>query len=137
MYLLCVCCHPIYSGRQVSGRTSRGHIGGRSHPSFLYAVLALIFLARIQPFLSLVDHDVEFCVLTISSFSTCWGIWGGGFAKKGYTSLFLSQKGVHLENKKMRQQSRQEDQNATRHKGKPLGFNGRYTVSALTLVADM
>ena len=30
------------------------------------AVLALIFLAgRIQPLLSLVDHTVEFCVLTI------------------------------------------------------------------------
>ena len=63
---MCVCafCHrPIYSGRQVvCGRTSRGHTGGRSHrtsppPS---AVLALIFLARrIQPFLSLVDCEVE------------------------------------------------------------------------------
>ena len=29
------------------------------------AVLALIFLAKIQPFLSLVDPEVEFCVLTI------------------------------------------------------------------------
>ena len=39
------------------------------HTGFLHlssaAVLALIFLARrIQPFLSLVDHDIEFCVLT-------------------------------------------------------------------------
>ena len=57
-----------------------------------------------------------------------------GFAKKGYTSLFLRQKGAHLENEKMRQQSCQEDQNATRDKEKPLGFNGRYTVSALTLI---
>ena len=32
----------------------------------LSAVLALIFLARrIQPFLSLVDREVEFCILTI------------------------------------------------------------------------
>ena len=32
----------------------------------LSAVLALIFIARrIQPFLSLVDREVEFCVLTI------------------------------------------------------------------------
>ena len=32
----------------------------------LSAVRALIFLARrIQPFLSLVDREVEFCVLTI------------------------------------------------------------------------
>ena len=41
-----------------------GHTGFLIHlPS---AVLALIFLARrIQPFLSLVDRVVEFCVLTI------------------------------------------------------------------------
>ena len=32
---------------------------------FLSVVLALIFIARrIQPFLSLVDHEVEFCVPT-------------------------------------------------------------------------
>ena len=37
------------------------------------AVHAFIFLARrIQRFLSLVDRDVEFCVLTIQSFSTPW-----------------------------------------------------------------
>ena len=41
-----------------------GHTGFLIHlPS---AVRALIFLARrIQPFLSLVDREVEFCVLTI------------------------------------------------------------------------
>ena len=41
-----------------------GHTGFLIHlPS---AVLALIFLARrLQPFLSLVDFEVEFCVLTI------------------------------------------------------------------------
>ena len=39
----------------------------------LSAVRALILLARwIQPFLSFVDREVEFCVLTISSFSTRW-----------------------------------------------------------------
>ena len=39
----------------------------------LSAVRALIFLARrIQPFLSLVDREVKFCVLTIESFSTRW-----------------------------------------------------------------
>ena len=38
-----------------------GHKGFLHLPS---AVLALIFLAkRIQPFFSLVDHEVEFCVL--------------------------------------------------------------------------
>ena len=44
------------------GRTSRGHTGFLIH--LLSAVRALIFLARrIQPFLSLVDPDVEFRVL--------------------------------------------------------------------------
>ena len=70
---VCVCVFflPTYSGRQVRGRTSRGHTGGRSHHTgFLIhlpsAVLASIFLARrIQPFLSLIDREVEFCVLTI------------------------------------------------------------------------
>ena len=72
---VCVCCHPIYSGRQVCGRTSgvtqeEGHTGFLHLPS---AVLALIFIARrIQPFLSLVDCDVEFCV---QSFSTCWAFF--------------------------------------------------------------
>ena len=47
---------------KVCGRTSRGHTG------FLHlssAVLALIFLARrIQPFLSLIDCEVECCMYT-------------------------------------------------------------------------
>ena len=48
-----------------------GHTGFLVHlPS---AVRAFIFLVRrIQPFLSLADREVEFCVLTISSFSSCW-----------------------------------------------------------------
>ena len=42
----------------------KGNTGFYIH--LLSAVLALIFLARrIQPFLSLVDREVEFCVLTI------------------------------------------------------------------------
>ena len=42
-----------------------GNTGFSIH--LLSAVLALFFLARrIQPFLSLVDREVEFCVLTIS-----------------------------------------------------------------------
>ena len=41
-----------------------GNTGFSIH--LLSAVLALIFLARrIQPFLSVVDREVEFCVLTI------------------------------------------------------------------------
>ena len=47
----------------------------KDHTGFLihlpFAVLALKFLARrIQPFLSLVDREVEFCVLPNESFST-------------------------------------------------------------------
>ena len=46
-----------------------GHTGFLIH--LLSAVRAFIFLARrIQPFLSLVHREVEFCVLTIQSFST-------------------------------------------------------------------
>ena len=45
-----------------------GHTGFLIH--LLSAVRALVFLARrIQPLLSLVDCKVEFCVLTIKSFS--------------------------------------------------------------------
>ena len=68
---VCVCCHPIYSGHQVYERINavvgvtqeeeEGRTGFLHLPS---AVLTtLIFLARrIQPFLSLVDREVEFCV---------------------------------------------------------------------------
>ena len=70
---------PIYSGRQAwdvpAGVTQEeGRTGFLTHlPS---AVRALIFLAiRIQPFLSLVDREVEFCVLTVLSFSTCWAFY--------------------------------------------------------------
>ena len=41
-----------------------------------FAVLALTFLARrIQSFLSLVNREVKFCVLTILSFSICWAFF--------------------------------------------------------------
>ena len=70
---LCVCVcvfFPSILDIKFVGRTSRGHTGGRQgHTGFLIhlpsAVRALIFVARrIQPFLSLVDREVEFCVLT-------------------------------------------------------------------------
>ena len=55
--------HPIYSGRQACGRTRRGNTG------FLHlssAVLALMLIARmIQLSLSLVDREVESCVIII------------------------------------------------------------------------
>ena len=63
-----------------------GHTGFLIHlPS---AVLALIFLARrIQPFLSLVDREVEFCVLTIQSSSTCWAFLFFYFFCEGKSQL--------------------------------------------------
>ena len=40
------------------------------------AVLALFFLvSRIQPFLSLVDREVDFCLQMIKSFFTCWSFY--------------------------------------------------------------
>ena len=51
-----------------------GHTGFLIH--LLSAVRALIFLARrVQSFLSLVNREVEFCVVTIKSFSTCWAFF--------------------------------------------------------------
>ena len=67
---VCVCVfssHPFWTSSSLdipAGVTQEeGHTGVLIHlPS---AVRALIFVARrIQPFLSLVDRDVEFCVLT-------------------------------------------------------------------------
>ena len=62
---VCVCVFfPFILDIKFVGRTSRGHTGFLIH--LLSAVHALIFLARrIQPFLSLVDREVEFCVLMI------------------------------------------------------------------------
>ena len=71
-YMLCVCVcvfssHPFWTSSSLdvpAGVTQEeGHTGFLIHlPS---AVRALIFVARrIQPFLSLVDREVEFCVLT-------------------------------------------------------------------------
>ena len=62
-YTVRVCCLPVYSGRQACGRISRV-TQEQDHTGFLHlpsAVLALTFLARrIQPFLSLVDREVNF-----------------------------------------------------------------------------
>ena len=67
--LVCVCVfssHPFWTSMDVPAGVTQeeGHTG-----FFLIhlpsAVRALIFVARrIQPFLSLVDREVEFCVLT-------------------------------------------------------------------------
>ena len=67
---LCVCVfssHSFWTSSSLDVPTGvtqeEGHTGFLIH--LLSAVLALIFLARrIQPFLSLVDREVEFCVLT-------------------------------------------------------------------------
>ena len=78
---VCVCVFSSHSfwassSLDVPARVTQeeGHTGFFIH--LLSAVRALIFLARrIQPFLSLVDREVEFCVLTISSFSTRWAFF--------------------------------------------------------------
>ena len=78
---MCVCVCVFFSSRSFWTSSSldvpAGVIQEEGHTGFfihlLSAVRALIFLARrIQPFLSLVDREVEFCVRTISSFSTRW-----------------------------------------------------------------
>ena len=67
----CICIYiciffPFILDIKFVGRTSRGHTGFLIH--LLSAVRALIFLARrIQPFLSLVDREVEFCVVVVVS----------------------------------------------------------------------
>ena len=66
-----LCFLPIHSEHQVSSldvpaevTQEEGHTGFIIH--LLSAVRALVLLARrIQPFLSLVDREVECCVLTI------------------------------------------------------------------------
>ena len=72
LYSLCVCVfsssHSFWtsSSLDVPARVAEeeGHTGFLIH--LLSAVRALIFLARrYQPFLALVDREVEFCVLTI------------------------------------------------------------------------
>ena len=68
--VMCVCVfssHSFWTSSSLdvpAGVTQEeGHTGFFTH--LLSAVRALIFLARrIQPFLSLVDREVKFCVLT-------------------------------------------------------------------------
>ena len=66
---VCVCVfssHSFWTSMDVPAEVTQeeGNTGFPIH--LLSAVLALIFLARrIQPFLSLIDREVEFCVLTI------------------------------------------------------------------------
>ena len=71
MILVCNVCvfssHPFWTSSSLdipAGVTQEeGHTGFLIHLSS--AVRALIFVARrIQPFFSLVDREVEFCVLT-------------------------------------------------------------------------
>ena len=67
LYVCVFSSHPFWTSSSLdvpAGVTQEeGHTGFLIH--LLSAVHALIFLARrIQPFLSLVDREVEFCVLT-------------------------------------------------------------------------
>ena len=74
VHTLVFCCVCVFSSHSFWTSSSldvpagvtqeEGHTGFLIH--LLSVVRALIFLARrIQPFLSLVDREVEFCVLTI------------------------------------------------------------------------
>ena len=68
---MCVCVFFLFILDDIKfvGRTSWGHTEEGNTGFFIHlpsAVRALIIIARrIQPFLSLVDREVEFCVLTI------------------------------------------------------------------------
>ena len=77
MLCVCVVIPFILDVRLVDA--SAGFTEEEGHTEFLHllsAVRALIFIARrIQPYLSLVDREVEFCVPTNSSFSTCWALF--------------------------------------------------------------
>ena len=67
----CVCVFfPFILDVRLVGRTSRGHTGGRSHtishpPSFCGACLNFSREKDAAILLSLVNREVEFCVLTI------------------------------------------------------------------------
>ena len=71
VYCVCVCVfasHSFWTSSSLD--VPAGVTQEERHTGFLIhhlsAVRALVFLARrIQPFLSLVDREVEFCVLTI------------------------------------------------------------------------
>ena len=68
--VFCVCFLPLYSGRHRLLEVPAGVTQEEGHTGFLIhlpsAVLTLIFIARrIQPFLSIVDREVEFGVITI------------------------------------------------------------------------
>ena len=79
--------HPFWTSSSLD--VPAGVTQEEGHTGFLIllpsAVRALIFVARrIQPFLSLVDREVEFCVLTNKSFSTRWAFlfWFFSFYEK-------------------------------------------------------
>ena len=82
---MCVCvCVCVFSSHSFWTSSSLDVPAGvtqeEGHTGFLIhlrsAVRALFFLARrIQPFLFLVDREVEFCVLAIASFSTRWAFF--------------------------------------------------------------
>ena len=67
---MCVCFLPIHSEHQVRWTYQAGVTQEEGHTGFLIHLLsaarAFTFLARrIQPFLSLVDREVEYCVLAV------------------------------------------------------------------------
>ena len=57
----------IYSGHQVRWMYQPGSQQEEGHTGFI-----IHLLSAVHAFIFLVDREVEFCVLTIESFSTCW-----------------------------------------------------------------
>ena len=96
---VCVCVFfPFILDIKFVGRTSRGRMHRRKVIQdlfFMHLPSALIFLARrIQPFLSLVDREVEFCALTILSFSTPWAFFFFLVRKISFTGIELTSQRV-------------------------------------------
>ena len=75
IYLHCTAARMLTSGQPPETRNrvlTSGHPPGTQKHHLPSAVRAFMFLARrIQPFLPLLDCDVEFCVITIESFFSC------------------------------------------------------------------
>ena len=88
-----MCFLPVHSGHQVRWTYQSGFTQEEGRTGFLIhlvsAVRAFIFLARrIQPFLSLVDREVKFCVLTINRSPPVGHFYLGNGQKRELPVLF-------------------------------------------------
>ena len=67
-----------------AGVTQEEANAGLFSSTFFLQCMSLFLAIRIQPFLPLVDREVEVGVLTIKSFSSCWALFCFVFVKKNY-----------------------------------------------------